>query len=634
MRRTFLLLPLLWVACADAGGSNAAGPSFPPNTSSPSASDAGADGADGSATPFVEPPRLGANVTKDGVVFKVWAPNATKVSVSGDFGENELARESGGVFGATVASARAGMKYRFVLETPNGKLERVDPYCRELVPPAGTTCTIVDPNTYAWKTTTFTRPKREAAVVYEMHVGSFAADPAKGHGTFASAMARLPRLADLGINVVELMPVHAFGGTNASWGYNPHLFFAPKTSYGTSSELRAFVDEAHRLGIAVWIDTVVNHLDGWKQAPLRCFDGCANESANGNGIYFFGPGPYATTPWGPRPNYVEPEVKEMLVASHRSWLTEYRGDGFRIDSVSNIRAIDGQGTTPGGKELVVAINDATHALGGTSVAEDLKGYEAITKRVQDGGFGFDAQWDGFGYDVTNVIAPGPDDGRDMAVLDRLLKGGFANDGFARLLFTETHDTVGNDGARLPARIDAANPTSIAARKRTMLAQTLLFTTPGVPMLFMGQEDLATSPFANKEPAPLAAKNDAMFAFTKDLVALRRNLGGKTGGLLDTKVEVLHRSDANKVIAYRRHGTSGEDVIVVLNLRNKAWPRYDVGVAQAGTWQIRIDADATKYGDDFGGGSSGAITALAEEHDNRPFTLPLALPAYGAIVLSK
>lgn len=626
MRRFFL--PLLFAAaCADASGTNAGnGPGFPSGVPSGPPGDAGGGADAGADAGYVEPPRLGANVTRDGVVFKLWAPNATKVSVAGDFGERALDREAGDVFAATVAGARAGMKYRFVLETPAGKLERVDPYCRELA--EGTSCTIVDPNGYGWKTTAFTRPKREGAIVYEMHVGSFAADPVKGHGTFASAMARLPRLADLGVNVVELMPIHAFGGSNASWGYNPHLFFAPKASYGTSSELRAFVDEAHRLGIAVWIDTVINHTDGWKQAPLRCFDGCADPNANG--IYFFGAGPYATTPWGPRPNYVEPEVKAMLVAAHRSWLTEYRGDGFRIDSVSNIRAIDGQGTTPGGKELVVAINDVTHALGGTSVAEDLKGFEEITKRPKDGGFGFDAQWDGFGYDVANVIVPGPDDGRDMTVIDRLLKGGFANDGFARLLFTETHDTVGNNGARLPARIDAANPTSIAARKRTMLAQTLLFTTPGVPMLFMGQEDLATAPFANKEPAPLAAKNDAMFAFTRDLVALRRNLGGKTAGLLDPKVEVLHRSDANKVIAYRR----GDDTIVVLNFRNKAWPRYDVGVAQAGTWQIRLDADATKYGDDFGGGSSGAIATLAEDHDNRPFTLPLALPAYGALVLSK
>src|SRR6185436_4291352 len=123
------------------------------------------------------------------------------------------------------------------------------------------------------------------------------------------------------------------------WGYNPQLFFAPKPTYGSADDLRAFVDEAHARGIAVWLDTVINHTDGWRQAPMVCFDGyCPNGAW---GIHFFPPGTYAATPWGPRPSYVEPRVSALLRGAARQWIDEFHGDGFRVDSVSNIRALDG-----------------------------------------------------------------------------------------------------------------------------------------------------------------------------------------------------------------------------------------------------------------------------------------------------
>ena len=470
-------------------------------------------------------------------------------------------------------------------------------------------------------------------MVYELHVGSFAA-PAGGTGTLAAATARLGELAELGVNVVELMPVHAFGGRPNSWGYNPQLFLAPKPSYGSADDLRAFVDEAHAQGIAVWLDLVVNHTDGWRQAPLYCFDGaCGADSA---GLYFFPPGPYAKTPWGPRPNYPAPRVAEMLLASVSQWLVELHGDGFRWDSTSNIRGLDGQGTTPGGKELLVRGNAIAHAAGALSVAEDLKGWDQLTRPASAGGFGFDAQWDGFGYDVTSLLALASDDSRDLGVLERALRGSFAGDAFARLLFVENHDTVGNGGARLPSRIDPANPTSLAARRRSMLGAVLLLSSPGVPMLLQGQEALATGTFANppallEAPTPLGL---GIRDFYKDLLALRRNTAGDTAALSEAGVAILQRHDANKVLAYRRHGPSGQDVIVVLNLRNKAYTRYDVGVPAAGPWRVRLDSDWTRYGDDLGGGQSAPITAVAQPKDGQPFALPVRLAPYGAVVLSR
>jgi 1,4-alpha-glucan branching enzyme len=326
----------------------------------------------------------------------------------------------------------------------------------------------------------------------------------------------------------------------------------------------------------------------------------------------------------------------MLLASARQWLDEFRGDGFRWDSVSNIRGVDGVGTTPGGRELLVAANELTHQRGAATVAEDLKGFVPLTQPPSAGGFGFDAQWDGFGYDVASLLVPPSDDARDVGIAERYLLGGYAGDGFARVLWTENHDTVGNGGARLPVRIDGAAPEGLAARRRSMLAAVLLMTTPGVPMLFMGQESLSTQGFTDP-PAPLpapTAQGAQVRAFYKDMIALRRNLGGKSQSLLEPGVDILHRSDTIKVIAYRRRGPSGEDVLVIVNFRNKPYTTYNFGVPSAGSWRVRLDTAWKAYGADLDGGQTGNIATLPMGWDAQPYTLPVRLGAYGAVVLTR
>jgi 1,4-alpha-glucan branching enzyme len=543
-----------------------------------------------------------------------------------------MVREDGGAFAAFSENARTGARYRFQLTLADGgQVTRTDPRCRQLA--TNLDCLVVDPFAFPWTDQAFRKPKREESVVYELHIGSFAAAPMSTQGTFAAAQGKLDELKDLGVNVIELMPVQHFGGSATSWGYNPHLFFAPKNSYGSDEDLKRFINEAHRRGIAVWLDIVMNHIDGWSRAPMACFDGWCPP---GNwGIYTFPAGPWASTPWGPRPNYADPHVRRMLLESAQWWLREMHGDGFRWDSTSNLRANDGKGVAPFGKEFLIDANAITHAAGGLSIAEDLKGYEALTKAPGAGGFGFDAQWDGFGYDVMNLLVPFADDGRDLGVVQRLLTGGFGGDGFARLLWTENHDTVGNGGARLPVKIDPATPTSFAARRRSLLAATLMLTTPGIPMFFMGQEQLSVQGFPDPPPVLSAASDEGLRirAAYRTLVALRRNLAGGTGALLEPGVEVLHFNSAAKVIAYRRFGPSRQEVVVVLNLRNRAYPRYDIG-APAGRWQVRYDADWADFGTDATGGQQGVLETLSQPYDNQAATLSLKLAPYGAVVLSR
>jgi 1,4-alpha-glucan branching enzyme len=554
-------------------------------------------------------------------------------SVVGTFpgGTATMAAAGDGTFSTVVAGAKAGDTFHYGLTAVGGPLVRLDPWCRERV---GSECRIVDPTAYAWHSGAFQRPAREQTVVYELHVGSFAVAAGAAQGTFASLQASLASLADLGPNVIELMPVEAFGGKSNGWGYNPQLYLAPNPGYGAADDFRALVDAAHQQSIGVWLDVVFNHYDGWSQAPLHCFDGdCPSGAA---GIYFFPPGAWATTPWGPRPDYTDPEVAGLITGSVSAWITEAHVDGFRWDSVSNIRGNDGQGTAPGGRDLLVQGNAIIHALGATSVAEDLKGYAAITQPATAGGFGFDAQWDGFGYAVDGVLTMTSDDARDLGAIQGALQGSYAGDPFARLIFVEDHDTVGNGGAHLPSLIDSANPESFAARKRSMLGGVLLLTAPGVPMLFQGQDLLATGTFANP-PAPLAppdAAGVAMRAFYRDMIRLRRNLDGGSGSLADPSVEILHRNDTAKVIAYRRYGPANEEVVVIANLRNKAYAAYDIGVPSAGAWKVRLDTDWTKYGADFAGGETGALQTTPMPYSGFPYKLTTALGAYSAVVLTR
>ena len=440
------------------------------------------------------------------------------------------------------------------------------------------------------------------------------------------------------MNAVELMPVNGHGA--GGWGYGPQQWYATHTEYGTPDDLRHFVDEAHARGIAVMLDVVFNHYDAYAKDPLYCFDGACPDQYK-TGVYFFDQAPYQLTPWGPRPDYSKPEVADYFVDNVFQWTTEYQIDGFRHDSVSNIRAIDGQGTVPGGIAVLQRMNEATLAAKPQSlvVAEDLKGYAAITAPKASGGMEFVSQWDGgFQYNVSAAASAATDADRNLGSIRDSLTTSYNGDPFQRVVYVETHDTAGNGGNRLPVLIDAADPTSYAARKRGMLAAGLLLTAPGVPMLFMGQEWLESTHF-DSAPAPLdwtkATTNAPIVAFYKDMIRLRRNLDGTSAGLRGKNITVTHQNEtgANKVIAFRRWGNAGDDVMVVVNFGATRYTQYDIGVPSTGTWNARLDSDMQRYGADFGSPTPTAVTVSATTRDGLPATASIALAPYSMVILS-
>jgi 1,4-alpha-glucan branching enzyme len=642
---------LLALACAVSGGAAfACGAASTPESKEPGAPEVpGAPGPTGAApgptapAPIPTPPsgkHMGATPYEGGVELRVWAPNAKAVAVVGEAAgaaRRELTSEAGtGMFAARIDGAKAGQHYRYAITTQDGaEVLRVDPRSRMI---SGNDSVVVDPRAYAWKSKPFTPPARDASVVYELHVGSFNAPGGTNTGSFTTAIDKLDALADLGINTIELMPINGHGGHG--WGYGPQQWFAPHAAYGAPDELRRFVDEAHTRGIAVVLDVVYNHYDGYDQAPLRCFDGtCPGTSA---GIYFFEQDPYRKTPWGPRPNFAKKEVADFFADNVFAWTTEYRIDGFRHDSVSNIRALDGQGSVPGGVELLKRMNEVVESArpGALLVAEDLKGQASITASRTSGGLGFATQWDGgFQWAVASAASSATDDARNIGAVRDALLGQYNGDAMQRLLYVESHDTAGNDGARLPARIDAADPTSYAARKRAMLAAGLLFTAPGVPMIFMGQEMLEDTKFI-PQPTPLdwakAVSNAPVRAFYKDMIRLRRDADGVSSGLRGKNIAVtqVNESPGNKVLVYRRWSKAGDDVMVIANFGATKYTRYDIGVPAAGNWQARVDSDATKYGADFGSATPTPVAVTPAARDGLPATASITLGPYALVVLTR
>jgi 1,4-alpha-glucan branching enzyme len=582
--------------------------------------------------------RLGANPYPGGVEFRLWAPNARAVAVSGDFAGGAavpMQRDAAATYGVRVDGAKAGQRYRYLLTAADGtQLVRSDPYGRQL---SGSDSLILDPKSYVWQSPPLPPRPLGQQVLYELHVGSFHCPAGSSSCTFDATTAKLPALSELGITAIELMPVNGHGGTNG-WGYNPQSYFSPHPPFGSADSLRRLVDAAHQRGIAVILDVVYNHYDGWSQAPLRCFDGACD--GNWSGIYFFSAALYRSTPWGPRFDFSKPEVADFIVDNIAAWQAEYRIDGFRWDSVSNIRAVDGQGSVPGGSELLARANRVAQQQdsGTLLIAEDLKGSAAVTAPSSRSGLGFASQWDGgFQYTVVSNLVGSDDSARNLTALRDALLSRYNGEPLQRVIYSENHDTVGNGSARLPSRIDPANPDSWAARKRSLLAAALLLTAPGVPMLFQGQEFLATGSF-DMPPSPLdwtrRSTQPKIFTFYQDLIRLRRNLDGKSSGLTAPNIDVFHLNSGAKVLAYRRWQSSDDDVVVIANLSSKPFARYDIGLPAPGSWQVRVNSDSSRYSDDFTGAALSAITATASPLDGLPASGSLPLGPYSVVILSR
>ncbi len=584
---------------------------------------------------------MGAVPHPGGVSFRVWAPHATAVSVTGTFLDwaepgISLGRDEdgggdwAGTWSADVDRAAVGAEYRYRLETPSGDLWRMDPYGRQVTGSTGNVV-VYDPDAFDWGEHEFQMPDWNRIVIYEMHVGTFAAG-ADRPGTFDRATRRMPWLRDLGVDVIQVMPPFERAG-DVSWGYNPAHIFAIESTYGGPDAFKRFIRAAHEQGIAVIVDVVYNHL-GPGDLDLWRFDGWAE--GEWGGIYFYND-ERAVTPWGnTRPDYGRGEVRSFLRDSALTWLEEFRADGLRFDSTLYIRTVDETPETelPDGWSFLAWLNDEIRARHPwkLTIAEDLGDPGPLVTSTERGGAGFGARWEPhFLHLVRDVLTAPADEDRSVgAIVEALLGGG--EQPFSRVIYTESHDDVANGQVRLAEAVAPGDGGSWFARKRATLGSAITLTAPGIPMLFQGQELLEDGWFDDTIPLDWSKANRfaGIVQLHRDLLALRRNADGWSAGLTGPSIAILHANDETKLLAWHRwlDGGPGDDVVVVINLSIEPLVDVPIALPRPGRWRVRLNSDSLAYDEDFGGSIADDLDATASDGGS------VSVGPYGVVILSQ
>ncbi len=586
---------------------------------------------------------MGASPHAGGVSFRVWAPHAQRVSVIGSFNgwdgsAHPMHAEENGCWSAEVAEARVGDQYKFLLFTEHGELHRVDPYARAVTSSVGNA--IVHDTAFDWEDDTFQLPSWNELVIYELHVGTFHdRDDVPHPGQFPSVSAQLAHLRRIGVNAIQIMPVASFAG-DRSWGYNPSHIFSVETTYGGPQALKQFVKRAHRAGIAVILDVVYNHL-GPSDLDLWQFDGW---SENGRGGIYFYNDDRAHTPWGEtRPDYRREEVRRYILDNVMMWLGEYHLDGLRFDSTHFVRSVRGIGVhnLPEGWSLLQTINDRVAALfpGKITIAEDLQINEWITRGTGAGGAGFGAQWDPtFVHPIRIAVTTPEDADRSLAAVRDALRPRQDDEAFARVIYSESHDEVSNKRSRVPQEISPDDPKGWDARKRSTLAAAMVFTAPGIPMLFQGQEFLEGGTFRDTVPIDWDQRDEfrGIVRLYRDLIRLRLNRAGRTRGLCGKHIEVHHLHHECKILGFHRwdQGGPGDDVVVVANFSREARSGHRIGFPAAGPWRLRFNSDWRGYNDDFQNHPSTDALAEPGPRDGLPCQAAISIGPYSVLIYSQ
>ncbi len=585
---------------------------------------------------------MGAIPLETGVGFRVWAPNADRVSVIGSFNNwevdaNPMKRENSGCWAIFVPGSKAGDHYKYQITRGDDSFARIDPRVREVTNSVGEGI-IHDPN-FDWQSDEFQMPSWNELVIYETHIGTFFRDGKDEVGTFDDYIKKFNHLKRLGVNALQVMSIAEFAG-DLSWGYNPAHPYAIETAYGGPVAFKRFVREAHKAGFAVILDVVYNHF-GPSDLDLWRFDGWSENDKGG--IYFFNDH-RSTTPWGEtRPDYGRGEVRSYIRDNAMMWLEDYRVDGLRYDMTLYIRSVDASGTQeiPEGWGLTQWINRELHAFkpAAITIAEDLQNNPYLTKCDIEGGAGFSTQWDAnFVHPIRDVLIQPNDASRDMNKVRDALYHAYNCDAFQRVVYTESHDEVANGSSRIPSEVDEADPENWFAKKRATLGMALVMTAPGIPMLFQGQEFLQDGWFTDTDELDWgkADEQSGIIQLTADLIALRLNRDGVTKGLTGQQLDVYHINHTDKVVAFRRSfdGGSGDDCVVVVNFANQHFEQYRIGLPSSGTWKRRFSSNREKYDSQFGGGSVSEIKSEAGQYDGQPVSGSVELPPYTALIYSQ
>ncbi len=449
-----------------------------------------------------------------GVHFRVWAPLRKRVQVVLEAGpgapaEIDLSSE-GGYFAGSAGQASCGTRYRYRLD---GELLLPDPASRFQPDGPHGASEVIDASRFAWSDSTWKGSALEGQVVYEMHIGTFTED-----GTWEAARQQLPHLAETGISLLEIMPIADFPG-RFGWGYDGVNLFAPTWLYGRPDDVRAFINEAHTLGIGVILDVVYNHL-----------------GPEGNHLGAFSPYYFTKAyqnEWGEAINFDGENsgpVREYFAANAEYWIREFHFDGLRLDATQQIFDSSRENIIA---EIVARVREAAQGRNTLIISENEPQETRLVRPVAGGGFGGDALWNDDFHHSAMVAMTGRNEayytdylGNPQEFISAVKYGylyqgqwykwqkkrrGTPTRGLRPAQFVnyiQNHDQIANS-----ARGERVHKLTSPGRYKAMTA--LLLLAPNTPMLFQGQEFASTKPFYyfadhNPELAKLVHDGRAQF----------------------------------------------------------------------------------------------------------------------------
>ena len=603
--------------------------------------------------------KLGAHVrTMDGVrgvAFAVWAPNARRVSVVGDFcgwdGRVFPMRMMGssGVWELFVPDIGPETLYKFELLTREGALRvKTDPFAVKLEQGMAAASIVQPEDRYRWDDDEWMQTRRNVdhvrspLSIYEVHLGSWARVPEHGNRPL-SYREIAPQLADhvskLGFTHVELMPVmeHPFYG---SWGYQVSGYYAPTSRYGTPDDFRFLIDSLHQRGIGVILDWVPAHFPK-DDFALRRFDGTA--------LYEHEDPRLGEHPdWGTLIfNYGRPEVRNFLVANALYWLNEFHVDGLRVDAVASMLYLDysrqsGQWlrNRHGGRENLEAIeflkqfNETVQAEapGCMTIAEESTAWPGVTTPVSDGGLGFTFKWNmGWMHDTLEYFKLDPIHRRfhhDKLTFAMLYEYS------EHFIMPLSHDEVVHLKGSLLSKMPGDEWQQLANLR---LLLTYMFTRPGKKLLFMGTElaswtewnhDTSLDWHLRDDPGRAAFSRyvERLAAVYRDTPALWRDDPSWEGFAW---IDVADKE--NSVVSYVRRAGSAH-AVVLLNLTPVPRERYRVGVPSEGRYDVLLASDSTEWGGS-GVNETRSVSTEPSTFHGYPQSIEVTLPPLGALVLA-
>ncbi|MBB5575985.1 MULTISPECIES: 1,4-alpha-glucan branching protein GlgB [Rhizobium] len=591
-----------------------------------------------------------------GVRFAVWAPNAQRVSVVGDFNSwdgrrNPMRlRAPAGVWEIFIPRLTPGERYKFEIIDANGNClpQKADPVARASEAAPSTASIVASSTPFRWSDDAWLHSRRsrkglEGAIsVYEVHVGSWLRNLQDGNRSFdwiELSQRLVPYARDMGFTHIELLPImeYPFGG---SWGYQPLGLFAPTGRYGTPEDFAYFVDRCHEAGLGVILDWVPAHFptDVW---GLARFDGSALYEHEDPKEGFHGD--WNTLIY----NLGRNEVKGFLIASALEWLERYHVDGLRVDAVASMLYRDysrNEGewvpNQYGGRENLEAVEflkhlnsiihqRCPHAL---MIAEESTAWPGVTKPAEQGGLGFDIKWNmGWMHDSLTYMSKDPLYRRhhhDMMTFGMIYAYS------ERFMLPLSHDEVVHGKGSLLTKMPGDNWQKFA-NLRAYLA--FMWGYPGKKLLFMGGEIAQPGEWQHDQSVTWDVLDQPRHARMQRLV---RDLNGIYGREEALQFGDLHSQGfewavvddaANSVFAMLRFPQDRSySVLVVSNFTPV--PRYDyrIGVPTEGIWIEEFNSDAHEYGGS--GLVNGAIPAALSSLNGRPASLSLRLPPLSTIFI--